>query len=86
MLELSARTLPRSSVCIVLCDVDVDGFPVFSGRLLSGNELKAMAISEAVHSRARLQEQCYRLCDGKLVEADIFCKLGSMKDCWPSIV
>ena len=43
-------------------DVDVDCSPVFSGRLLSANELRAMAILEAVHSRARLQEQCYRLC------------------------
>ena len=61
---------------VVDVDVDVDCSPVFSGRLLSANELKAMAILEAVHSRARLQEQCYRLCDGKLVEADTFCKLG----------
>ena len=55
--------------------VDVASIPVFSGRSISVNELKAMAILEAVHTNARLQESCKRLCGGRFVEADSFQKV-----------
>ena len=65
---------------------DADLFPVFSGRVLCVNELKAMALLEAVHSRERLQQQGIRRCDGTIVEANIFSRWGIMKDGWKSIV